>query len=88
VIRDTIPGHSARQENFRPQIPGLKKYDISTGARSQHPPGRAGVILWPCYILTRLSRPGIAPKTGPRPAILPTSRTGTRSSTFSIQRTF
>ena len=45
--------------------------DAGTQARSERPPGRAGFIWWSRNILDSLdaiSRPGIAPETGPRPA--------------------
>jgi uncharacterized protein (TIGR02118 family) len=44
LIRGTIPGHSARQENSWPQIPGLKKYEISTGEVGA-PAGPSGIHL-------------------------------------------
>ena len=73
------------------KIPGLKKYDISIGAVGA-PAGPSGIhLVVTLYFdsLDAISRPGIAPETGPRPAgDLANFADGGRSSTFSIQRTF
>src|SRR5712691_3927944 len=79
-----IRGTQYRVIRLAKQIPGLKKYDIST-VESERPPGPSGIHLVAklYFWLARChqSRLGIAPG-GQPPAILPTLRTGARSSSF------
>jgi hypothetical protein len=85
AIRGTIPGSFRSPRKFL-----ASGNTASAPARSECPPGRAGFILWPRYVLTRLMPAKPAwhrPKVRQPPAILPTLRTGAPSSTFSIQRT-
>ncbi len=80
--RHTIPGHSARQFLASRNM-------TSAQARSERPPGRAGFTWWPRYILIRsmpLASLWHRPGDRPQPAILPTLRTGVRSSTFLMPR--
>ena len=71
--------------------PGLKKCDISTGEVGA-PAGPSGIhLVVTLYFdsLDAISRPGIAPETGPRPAgDLANFADGSAERYFSIQRTF